>query len=146
MWSHSLSSLKPENNLGKCHVSCYEFGGSCLLSTTFELLSILILHNSKPSMVPHIDVLDSWEVNRNRALDLFSPRDSEGLKLFCLKFWKPVFIVLFKICNEGFWTISQFQFKLFCKAGNSFSVLYSRDASRHVVTVACSHFCLLQSL
>lgn len=66
---HILSSLKPENNLGKCRISCYEFWGSCLLNTIFELFRILILENSKPSMVLHIYVLDSWKVNRNRDPD-----------------------------------------------------------------------------
>lgn len=47
-----------------------------------ELFRILIPENSKPNMVLHIDILDSWEVNRNRAPDLSSLGDSESLK-FC---------------------------------------------------------------
>lgn len=47
-----------------------------------ELFRILIPENSKPNMVLHIDILDSCEVNRNRAPDLSSLGDSESLK-FC---------------------------------------------------------------
>lgn len=128
---HSLSSLKPENNLGKCHISCYEFGGSCLLSTIFELFRILILENSKPSMVLHVDVLDSQKVNRNRAPYSSSLGDSESWK-FCLNFENLSLLLFLRFVIRAFLTffpfpsVSQFWFKLFLqKAGNLFFFFFS---------------------